>query len=225
MVRLVLFDIDGTLIRAPGAGVGAFVQAFADEFGIRDGLDRLQFAGRTDTGLVREVFQSHGIQPEAIHFRRFFDRYVFLLDDRLRRLGGEVLPGVTHFLEGLRRLSPDPVLGLLTGNIRLGAEIKLRHFGLWDWFQVGAFGDDAEDRAAIAALARQRGERLLGRSLNGTEVLVVGDTPHDIHCARAIGARVLAVASGHFTRQQLREHQPWRLVDTLAEVSPAEACA
>jgi len=225
MIRLVLFDIDGTLIRTAGAGVGAFVQAFADEFGIRNGVDRLQFAGRTDTSLVREVFHTHGIPPTPQHFRRFFDRYVFLLDERLRRLGGEIIPGVLPFLDALTRLQPPPLLGLLTGNIRLGAEIKLRHFGLWDRFRTGAFADEAEDRAEIAALARRRGERLLGRALEHDEVLVVGDTPHDIHCARAIRARVLAVATGGFTREQLRAHQPCWLVSHLGEVHPEQICA
>lgn len=225
MVRLVLFDIDGTLIRTAGAGVGAFVQAFADEFGIRDGVEQLQFAGRTDTSLVREVFEAHGIRPTPEHFRRFFDRYVFLLDERLRRLGGEIIPGVVPFLDRLARLPAPPLPGLLTGNIRLGAEIKLRHFGLWSRFRTGGFADDAEDRAAIAAVARQRGERLLGRSLAGTEILVVGDTPHDIRCARAIGARVLAVATGGFSRDQLRPHEPCWLVEHLGEVEPEEVCA
>ncbi|MGA4643881.1 HAD family hydrolase [Limisphaera sp. 4302-co] len=225
MIRLVLFDIDGTLIRTPGAGVGAFVQAFADEFGIRNGVDRLQFAGRTDTSLAREVFHAHGISPTPEHFRRFFDRYVFLLDERLRRLGGEIIPGVLPFLDALARLRPPPLLALLTGNIRLGAEIKLRHFGLWDRFQTGAFADEAEDRPAIAALARRRGERLLGRTLGDDEVLVVGDTPHDIHCARAIRARVLAVTTGGFTREQLRAHQPCWLADNLGQVDPERLCA
>jgi phosphoglycolate phosphatase len=225
MVRLVLFDIDGTLIRTGGAGVAAFVQTFADEFGIRDGVERLQFAGRTDTSLVREVLQAHGMRPTADHFQRFFDRYVFLLEEQLRRCRGEVIPGVVSFLDGLARLPVPPLLGLLTGNIRLGAEIKLRHYGLWERFQVGGFADDAEDRAVIAAIARDRGARVLGRSLEGEEVLVVGDTPLDIDCARAIGARVLAVATGGYSRAQLRLHHPSWLADSLAEVNPARVCA
>ncbi|MCS7091561.1 MAG: HAD family hydrolase [Verrucomicrobiota bacterium] len=225
MVRLILFDIDGTLIRTAGAGVGAFIQALADEFGIRDGMDRLRFAGRTDTSLVREILHAHSIHATTEHLQRFFDRYVFLLEERLQRLGGEILPGVLSFLDGLQQLRPVPVVGLLTGNIRLGAEIKLRHFGLWDRFQIGAFADDAEDRAVIAALARRRGERRLGHPLHDNEILVVGDTPHDIECARAIGARILAVATGEFGLDDLRLHRPCWLVQNLGEIAPELVCA
>ena len=105
------------------------------------------------------------------------------------------------------------MLGLLTGNIRLGAEIKLRHFNLWDAFQTGAFADDHEERDQIAAVARQRGSRILGTELRGDEVVVIGDTPLDIRCARAIGAKALAVATGGAKLAEL-ETAPARLGDT-----------
>jgi phosphoglycolate phosphatase-like HAD superfamily hydrolase len=110
---------------------------------------------------------------------------------------------------------------LLTGNIRLGAEIKLRRFGLWDRFTTGAFGDDHEDRNQIAAIARDRGSQELRRPLGGPEILVVGDTPHDVACGRAIGARVLAVATGGASQQQLEPHRPDWLVQSLEEVEAA----
>ena len=102
----------------------------------------------------------------------------------------------------------SPLLGLLTGNIRLGAEIKLRHFKLWDVFQTGAFGDEHEDRGQIAALALERGSRIVGAALRGDEVLVIGDTPLDIRCARSIGARALAVATGGANLGELKKHRP-----------------
>lgn len=224
MIRLALFDIDGTLIRTGGAGVWAFAQAFASEFGIVDGVARLQFAGRTDSGLVREVFDAQGVPATETNFQRFYDRYTFLLDERLRPGEGEVILGVWEFLRQLEALPCPPLLGLLTGNIRLGAEIKLRRYGLWERFYTGGFGDDHEDRNQIAAVARARGCRVLGEELRGEQILVVGDTPHDIRCGRAIGARVLAVATGGSEFEELRAHQPDWLADDLAQLPAAKVC-
>src|SRR5262245_62672455 len=120
MVRLILFDIDGTLIRTGGAGVKAFARVFATEFGARDGFERLKFSGRTDVSLVREFFSFHQIAPTQQNFQRFFERYVFWLDHILLESQTETCPGVWEFIHQLKALSPPPLLGLLTGNIRLG---------------------------------------------------------------------------------------------------------
>jgi phosphoglycolate phosphatase-like HAD superfamily hydrolase len=217
MVRLVLFDIDGTLIRTGGVGVKAFAKVFATEFNATDGFERLKFAGRTDVSLVREFFGFHGIPvtPENLH--RFFERYVFWLDHILRESKTALCPGVSDFIRRLQSLSEPPLLGLLTGNVRLGAEIKLRHFNLWDTFVTGAFADDHEQRDQIAAIARERGSRLLNEDLRNGQVLVIGDTPHDIRCARAIGAKALAVATGGAELRDLRDHSPdWALTSLSA---------
>lgn len=222
MVRLVLFDIDGTLIRTGGAGVRAFAKVFATEFGATDGFERLKFAGRTDVSLVREFFSIHQIVPSAQNFERFFERYVFWLDHILRESRVEVCAGVWEFIGQLQALPQPPLLGLLTGNIRLGAEIKLRHVQLWELFQTGAFADDHEERDQIAATARQRGSRILGEPLRDEQVLVIGDTPLDIRCARAIGARVLAAATGGAALDELRRHAPDWAVENLGRVRAAE---
>lgn len=222
MIELVLFDIDGTLVRTGGAGVEAFRKVFAGEFGATDGFEKLKFAGRTDTGLVREFFEYHHIPMTEENTQRFFEHYVFLLDDILSRGAPRACHGVREFIAALRALPRAPMLGLLTGNIRLGAEIKLRHCGLWDVFVMGAFADDSEDRNLIAAAARDRGGRLLGKILRGTEVLVIGDTPHDIRCGKYIGARVLAVATGGATLEELKEHRPNWAVEDLTCVSAKE---
>lgn len=224
MTRLVLFDVDGTLIQTRGAGVRAFERTAATQFQVVDGTRNVQFAGRTDASLVREIFANHGVTPSLENFARFFECYVFWLDHLLNTTQGGPCPGVWPFLNALRALPQPPLLGLLTGNIRLGAEIKLRRFGLWELFAVGAFGDDHEDRNQLAALARRRASRVLGRQLAGREVLVVGDTRHDIDCGRAIGGRTLAVATGGATLDELRGAQPDWLVADLLGVNAAEVC-
>jgi phosphoglycolate phosphatase-like HAD superfamily hydrolase len=224
VIRLVLFDIDGTLIRTGGAGVEAFARAFAEVFGTRGGVERIRFAGRTDVSLVREMMALSGVPATETNFQRFFNAYVAHLRELMRGCRGEVCPGVVEFIAQLRALSPPPLIGLLTGNIRAGAEIKLRHFQLWDLFPVGAFADDHEDRNEIAVVARERGSRALREPLRGEDILVVGDTAHDIRCARAIGARVLAVATGGHSLEELRPHRPDWLVRDLREISAREVC-
>ncbi len=217
MIRVVLFDIDGTLVQTGRAGVKAFAKVFSTEFGAHDGTERMQFAGRTDVSLVREFFRIHDIEPSTANFDRFFDRYAFWLDHLIRDSAGAPCRGILDFLDGLQALPNPPLLGLLTGNIRLGAEIKLRHFDLWETFVTGGFADDHEDRNEIAAAAFRRARRLLGDNLLPHEVVVVGDTPRDIECGRSIGARVLAVATGGATLEELTLHKPdWAVPDLTA---------
>jgi phosphoglycolate phosphatase-like HAD superfamily hydrolase len=223
MVRLVLFDIDGTLIRTGGAGVKAFRQVFETEFGAVDGFEKLKFAGRTDMSLVREFFSYHQVPVTPSNFTRFFDRYIFWLDHILQTSQTEVCAGVPEFIGELQGLPHPPLLGLLTGNIRMGAEIKLRHFGMWNTFRTGAFGDDHEDRNEIARIAKERGSRLLeGGPLSADQVVVIGDTPLDIRCGRSIGARVLAVATGGASLETLQQHHPDWAVPDLRSLTAAE---
>ncbi|MBL9138520.1 MAG: haloacid dehalogenase-like hydrolase [Verrucomicrobiales bacterium] len=224
MIRLVLYDIDGTLIASGGAGVRAFAAVARSTFGISNGTAHLNFAGRTDLSIIREFFLAHEIRVDRANFDRFLDDYVFWLDHFLHQLPGRVLPGVLESIETLRRLPDGPLVGLLTGNIRLGAEIKLRHYRLWDPFEVGAFADDHEDRDVIAAIARDRAIERLRRSISGEEILVIGDTPLDIRCARAIGARCLAVATGGVSYEDLLAHHADWTVRSLNEVDLGSLC-
>jgi phosphoglycolate phosphatase len=224
MVRLVLFDIDGTLIQSGGAGEVAFGRVCEAEFGVPNGTAGLNFAGRTDPSIVREFFQQFAIEASPQNFQRFFDCYVFHLDHLLGQLNGRVLPGVHDMIRDMNALDQPPLIGLLTGNIRLGAQIKLGHYQLWEQFRMGAFGDDHEDRNQVAAIAKERGVRMLGKYLSGDQVVVIGDTPRDIECARAIGARCLAVATGKFTAKELQEHSPTWAVDTLKELTARDVC-
>jgi phosphoglycolate phosphatase len=222
MVRLVLFDVDGTLVHTGRAGTQAFAKTFATGFNAPNGVEKISFAGRTDVNLVREFFGLHGIPASPDNFERFFERYVFWLDQMVARSNGGPCRGVPEFLDGLRALPRPPLLGLLTGNIRLGAEIKLRRFNLWDVFETGAFADDSEDRNQIAVAALKRGRRVLGKDLRPDEILVVGDTPFDIRCGKFIGAKVLAVATGGATLEELKGHQPDWAVEDLTQINARE---
>jgi phosphoglycolate phosphatase-like HAD superfamily hydrolase len=222
MVRLILFDIDGTLIRTGGAGVKAFAKVFETEFNAVEGFEKLKFAGRTDISLVREFFNYHTIPTTPENFERFFTKYVFWLDHIIKDSVTEICEGVAEFIAATKSLPDPPLLALLTGNIRSGAEIKLQRVSLWDTFQTGGFADDHEHRDEIAAVARERGAHLLKRELAHDEVLVIGDTPLDIRCARAINARVLAVGTGGAPLVELENHRPDWAVRDLSHVKAAD---
>src|SRR5262245_52825532 len=224
MIRLVLFDIDGTLIHSGGSGEKAFARVCDQEFNVSDGTANLRFAGRTDPAIVREFFLRHHIEPRQENFIRFFDSYVFWLDHMLGQVAGRVLPGAVEMIGALRALARPPVIGLLTGNIRLGAQIKLSHYKLWDQFQTGGFGDDHEDRNQIAVIARGRGIELLKEKLSGEQIVVIGDTPRDIECGKAIEARVLAVATGSYRMEELKQYKPTWTAENLATAPLEELC-
>jgi phosphoglycolate phosphatase-like HAD superfamily hydrolase len=224
MVKLVLFDIDGTLVHTGHAGTQAFKKTFATEFNLHHGAEKMKFAGRTDVSLVREFFKMHGLPETPEHFAQFFARYVFWLDHILAHTDGKICHGVPGFICDLQTLPKPPALGLLTGNIKLGAELKLRRFGLWEIFLFGGFADDSEDRNQIAAAAFERGKRVIGKNLRAEEVVVIGDTPFDVRCGKFIGAKVLAVATGGATLEELKKCQPdWSVAD-LTQISAQEIC-
>jgi phosphoglycolate phosphatase-like HAD superfamily hydrolase len=216
MKLLLLWDIDGTLIASGGAGMRALQSALHTVFGVAGSLADIDFAGRTDKWIMREVFRKFSLPPTAENFERFFDGYVAALPAELANPQARVLPGVREILASAAAHGAI-AQGLLTGNMRRGAQAKLGYHGLWDHFSFGAFGDDSEFRNELGPHAVRRAAAHHGVDFRQDHVWVIGDTPHDIACGKAIGARTLAVGTGGSTVEQLRRHQPDAVLPDLAD--------
>lgn len=204
--RLVLFDIDGTLVLTGGAGVRAMNRACEEIIGRGDALKGIPVAGRTDWIILHDALSAGGMKLDEGLFAALRDRYVTHLRDEIQQRGTgtkAVMPGIRELLDALDA-RPDAALGLLTGNFVEGARIKLEHFDLWRYFRCGAFGDDASDRNALVPIALTRARECGVANLTAAHALVVGDTPHDIACARAVGATPVGVATGSYSVDQLR---------------------
>ena len=219
--RLLLFDIDGTLIDSGGAGIQALKDVLQTQFGISDDLRGVEIAGQTDTGIVHQILRKQNITVDDKTTAAFLDLYVECLARELPQRKGTILPGVEELLGRLRARSQN-VLGLLTGNVKRGAKLKLSHYGIWNFFEFGAFADDHHDRNELGPFAQRRAREKHAIDFAAAEIDVIGDTPHDIACGKAIGARTIAVTTGNFTRAQLAEYQPDRIVDDFSEVAPGD---
>jgi phosphoglycolate phosphatase len=230
-MHIVLLDIDGTLVLTGGAGQTAFAQTLAADFGIPQIETKVAFAGRSDRAIVVDLFRAHGISVSEENWQRFCAGYLSRLDDALANHKGYVLPGVGKFLSTVAARD-DVALGLLTGNVREGARRKLSYYDLWHWFPFGGFGDDHLERCDIAAAALAAARlHLNGRTPDANapasrpngEIIVIGDTLHDITCGRSIGARCVAVATGHTPAAELSMGKPDVVVETLEDIDPVFA--
>jgi phosphoglycolate phosphatase len=205
-VSLLLFDIDGTLLLSGGAGIRAMTRAFEDVFEVRDAFEGSDVAGRTDRFILSRALVQAGLPDTPEQHHRFREAYVPLLrEEILRPATGRygLMPGIRALLEALGDRG-SVHFALLTGNYEPAAYVKLGHFGIERFFEWGAFGEESTERDELARIALQRAE---ARGLPPTvreQSVVIGDTPHDVTCARAIGARVLAVATGNFSEDDLR---------------------
>lgn len=220
-MRLLLFDVDGTLLSARGAGRRAMGRALEAVYGVTGPIDSYDFRGKTDPQIVFDLLEAAGLSVGRARDRlaRFYDRYAEDLRGEIRRTGGlAVLPGISELVEHLSD-SPHAILGLLTGNIEVGAQIKLEPTGLLPHFRVGAYGSDDVDRANLPGIAARRAESLVGEAISPDRVVVIGDTPLDIACARAYGARAVSVATGGHRFEELAAHHPDVLFADFADVS------
>jgi phosphoglycolate phosphatase len=215
--RLILWDIDGTLINSGSAGQHALVRATHERFGSDADLTGVEIAGRTDIAIAHQILTKHGEPVTKANVESFLDRYVALLPEELPKGKGRVLPGIRELLETLAQQS-DKTLGLLTGNLERGARLKLEHFDLWQFFPFGAFADDHHDRNQLGPCALTRAVAHAGCEFLPERVDVIGDTGHDVACGKAFGARTVAVATGSWSWERLAEQEPDFLFDDLANV-------
>lgn len=214
--RLLLFDIDGTLITSGGAGEAALKDAMRSRFAVEEDLAGVILAGATDARIARELLEKHGISVSPENVAALLDTYLGHLSERIGRHDGKLLPGIVPLLNVLSQRE-DAVLALLTGNVSRGAEIKLTHYGVWDFFEFGAFADDHHDRNELGKFARERALERHGEEFPPSRIYVIGDTPKDIECGRAIGACTVAIATGHYSAAELKEHSPDFLFEDLSD--------
>ncbi|MBI4014304.1 MAG: haloacid dehalogenase-like hydrolase [Candidatus Rokubacteria bacterium] len=219
-MRLVLFDVDGTLLSASGAGRRALGRALVDVFGTAGPIDSYDFHGGTDPQIVRDLLGAAGL-PLAEILAREAELFACYLEQLEAELGDgrgvRLYPGVAALVEALAG-EPDCVVGLLTGNIEPGARLKLRSTGLWPRFRLGAYGSDDADRTRLPAVAAQRAGVLVGRTFRGRDVVVIGDTPRDVGCGRAFGAVCLAVATGRHPVADLEACTPDHVFPDLSDL-------
>ena len=224
MRRLILWDIDGTLLRADGAGKDAVRDALVEVFGTTGPIKRFSFAGRTDPEIVRHLMREAGISDAEIDagMPEVFRRYVEKLECAIGNVRVTPLPGVPELLDRTEAAGGEIVLGMLTGNVRDGARIKVDAAGLgFHRFRVGAFGSDHHDRPELPAIAAARARELMGVDYAGKEIVVIGDTPLDVECGRHLGVRTIAVATGSHPLEELADCDPDHVFADLGDVDAA----
>ena len=218
MKRLLLFDIDGTLLLSGGAGTRALNRTFEEQFGVEGAFDGIPVAGRTDPLILGDALARAGVSADAGARATFLRRYCEHFEREILHPGPRkgLMPGVRRLLDRLRNRS-DVACGLVTGNVARTARIKLEHFAVWSYFVCGAYGDDAPRRDDLVPIAVARAERAgIGLTSPG-QAVVIGDTPLDVRCAAVAGARAVGVATGSFTEEELRRAGADAVLPDLAD--------
>ncbi|MGB1779706.1 MAG: HAD family hydrolase [Longimicrobiales bacterium] len=219
MRRIILFDIDGTLLWG-GPAKSAFVDAMNETYGTPGDIENVSFAGKTDPQIARELLHSSGVPHDEIArgLDDLFRRYLTYLEARLPENPVTVLPGVPELLDALAG-HDDVGVGLLTGNVADGARLKLSSGGLWGRFDFGSFGSDHEHRDELPSIAVARARELWGEVVTAEHAIVVGDTPRDVQCGKAGGTRTMAVVTGSFTVDELRVHDPDHVLEDFSSTT------
>jgi phosphoglycolate phosphatase len=214
-----LFDIDGTLLASGGAGKAAMEAALTSQFGVTEINHDVPFSGRTDRAIGRDLLQMHDLAATEENWQRFLAGYLGHLPGYLSSHNGRVLPGIASLLERLGKRE-DMAVGLLTGNVREGARLKLGHYGLYEHFAFGGFGDHYWERDDVAREALQIVRSQLGNGVGLDQIWVIGDTPLDVQCARCIGVRVAAVGTGWHSMEELQAAEPDLIVNDFSDPEP-----
>lgn len=203
MVKLILFDIDGTLISSGGAGTRALNESFNEIFSIPDGFQGVRMAGKTDIEIMKEGMLKHNIKPEDGFGKKMVEGYIYHLRREINNNGRHLKPGIKEILSRLKEIE-GVYLGLLTGNLEKGARIKLEPFGINPYFPFGAFGSDDEDRNRLLPIALRRFSDIYKINLKPEDSIVIGDTPRDVTCSKPFGAFSVVVATGPYSLEELQ---------------------
>ena len=217
-MTLILFDIDGTLVSTGLAGGDAMGRAFEEIHGVADAFAGIEMSGKTDPAILREAWEAAAIDPAQRDLKAFYDCYVGHLKDTLSESDRprHLKPGLPGLLDAIAA-KENVVLGLLTGNVVTGAQLKLESFGILHYFRIGAYGSDNEDRKALVPVAQLRARQYCVTYIAAERTFVIGDTPRDIDCARAHGVQAVAVATGNYSLEALQAHEPDRCFADLGD--------
>ncbi len=220
--KLILFDIDGTLLRVRGISRQSLIDALRDVFGTEGSAATHNFAGKLDSVIIKEVMRSAGLRDEEIErgFKEAKRRYIQNFKQHAQREHIEVMAGIYELVEKLAE-DKRAVLSLLTGNFEESGRHKLALPELNDYFAFGAFADDADTRNALPAIAVQRAFERTGIRFTGKDVVIIGDTEHDVNCAKVLNSKCVAVATGHYTVSQLQSFNPDYTFENFADVEAA----
>ncbi|MGC8774699.1 MAG: HAD family hydrolase [Chlorobaculum sp.] len=216
--KLVLFDIDGTLLKVGAMNRRVLADALLEVYGTEGSTGTHDFSGKMDSAIIYEVLTNGGLGKEEIagKFDQAKAAYIALFRERAQPSDITLLEGVRELLDALSSRS-DILLGLLTGNFEASGRHKLKLPGIDHYFPFGAFADDALDRNELPRIAHERARSITGKNFSSSEIVIIGDTEHDIRCAKALDARSIAVATGNFSMQELSRHQPGALFQNFAK--------